>query len=55
MDNIVNVYGPVISFGRQDLQVISLPHNDALVIHVKISNYDIMRVFIDSESSVNVI
>ncbi|XP_073313530.1 uncharacterized protein [Primulina huaijiensis] len=53
----VNVLGgeeePNISFGPQDLQEVILPHNDALVIRAKIANYDIMRVFLDSGSSVN--
>ncbi|XP_073035186.1 uncharacterized protein [Primulina eburnea] len=47
--------GPVISFGPRDLQGVSLPHNDALVIQAKVANYDVRRVFIDSGSSVNII
>ncbi|XP_073298445.1 uncharacterized protein [Primulina huaijiensis] len=46
---------PTNSFGPQDLQGVSLHHNDALVIQAKITNYDIRRVFVDSGSSVNVI
>ncbi|XP_075515810.1 uncharacterized protein LOC142550620 [Primulina tabacum] len=45
----------VISFGPDDLQGVSLPHNDALVIHARVSNYDVMRVFVDTRSSINVI
>lgn len=45
----------MISFGPRDLQDVSLPHNDALVIQAKIANYDVRRVYIDSGSSVNVI
>ncbi|XP_073307136.1 uncharacterized protein [Primulina huaijiensis] len=44
----------VISFGPEDLKGVSLPHNDALVIQARVANYDIMRVFVDSGSSVNV-
>ncbi|XP_073294523.1 uncharacterized protein [Primulina huaijiensis] len=40
---------PVISFGPEDFRGVSLPHNDALV------NYDVLRVFVDNDSSVNVI
>ncbi|XP_073049653.1 uncharacterized protein [Primulina eburnea] len=47
--------GPVIIFGPRDLQGVSLPHNDALVIQAKVANYDIRRVFVDSGSSVNII
>ncbi|XP_075515337.1 uncharacterized protein LOC142549976 [Primulina tabacum] len=33
----------------------NLPHNDAVVIQAWVANYDILRVFVDSGSSVNVI
>ncbi|XP_073294454.1 uncharacterized protein [Primulina huaijiensis] len=46
---------PVISFGPEDLRGVSLPHNDALVIQARVANYDILRVFVDNGSSVNVI
>ncbi|XP_073019166.1 uncharacterized protein [Primulina eburnea] len=45
----------VISFGPEDLRGVNLPHNDALVIQAQVANYDILRVFVDSGSSVNVI
>ncbi|XP_075481138.1 uncharacterized protein LOC142521849 [Primulina tabacum] len=45
----------VISCGPEDLKGVNLPHNDALVIQARVANYDIMRVFVDSGSSVNVI
>ncbi|XP_075503967.1 uncharacterized protein LOC142541295 [Primulina tabacum] len=45
----------VISFGPEDLIGVNLPHNDALVIQARVANYDILRVFVDSGSSVNVI
>ncbi|XP_073017729.1 uncharacterized protein [Primulina eburnea] len=55
VDEAVRGEGPVISFGPRDLQGVSLPHNDALVIQAKVANYDIRRVFVDSGSSVNII
>ncbi|XP_073035264.1 uncharacterized protein [Primulina eburnea] len=45
----------VLSFGPEDLRGVNLPHNDALVIQDRVANYDILRVFVDSGSSVNVI
>ncbi|XP_075504394.1 uncharacterized protein LOC142541821 [Primulina tabacum] len=45
----------VISFGPEDLKDVNLPHNDALVIQARVANYNIMRVFVDSGRSVNVI
>ncbi|XP_075473446.1 uncharacterized protein LOC142504473 [Primulina tabacum] len=46
---------PVISFGPAYLRGVSLPHNDALVIQARVANYDVLRVFVDNGSSVNVI
>lgn len=47
--------GPVISFGTWDMEGIYVPHNDALVIQSKIANYDVMWVYVDSRSLVNII
>ncbi|XP_073067283.1 uncharacterized protein [Primulina eburnea] len=44
-----------ISFGPEDLRGVNLPHNDALVIQARVANYDILLIFVDSGSSVNVI
>ncbi|XP_073137058.1 uncharacterized protein [Henckelia pumila] len=46
---------PVITFGPGDLEEVCLPHNDALLIRARVANYDVRRVFVDFESSVNVI
>ncbi|XP_073033812.1 uncharacterized protein [Primulina eburnea] len=46
---------PVISFGPEDLRGVSLPHNDALVIKARVANYDVLSVFVDNGSSLNVI
>ncbi|XP_075475268.1 uncharacterized protein LOC142506018 [Primulina tabacum] len=46
---------PIISFGPEDLREVSLPHNDALVIQARVANYDVLRVFVDNGSSINVI
>ncbi|XP_074556254.1 uncharacterized protein LOC141812106 [Curcuma longa] len=49
------VEGPIIGFGPQDLERIEVPHDNTLVIHATIANYDIARVFVDTGSSVNII
>ncbi|XP_073017915.1 uncharacterized protein [Primulina eburnea] len=46
---------PVISFGSEDLRGVVTPHNDDLVVTTTIANYDVARIFIDNESSVNVL
>lgn len=41
--------------GTEDLEGVVFPRNDTLVIRMAIANYEIARVLIDSESSVNVL
>ncbi|XP_042410281.1 uncharacterized protein LOC121999703 [Zingiber officinale] len=42
-------------FGPQDLEGLELPHDDALIIKVVITNSRVGRVFVDTGSSVNVL
>lgn len=44
-----------ISFGPADMTGVVEPHNDALVTRATIVNYEVARVFIDSDSSFNVL
>ncbi|XP_073129182.1 uncharacterized protein [Henckelia pumila] len=46
---------PNISFGREDLKDVVLPHNDPLLVTLTIANYDMARIFVDTGSSVNII
>ncbi|CAA0822828.1 Unknown protein, partial [Striga hermonthica] len=45
---------PVISFKAKDAEGVVLPHNDALLITAEVAGFDVQRVFIDTESSVDV-
>lgn len=45
----------VISIGLADLEGVNSPHEDVLVIRVTIANYEVARVLVDSESSVNIL
>ena len=40
----------VISFSDSDLRDVQLPHNDLLVVTLRIGNYDVQRVLIDQGS-----
>jgi hypothetical protein len=40
----------VISFSDSDLRDVQLPHNDPLVITLRIGNYDVKRVLVDQRS-----
>ena len=42
--------GQIISFSNNDLKDVQLPHNDPLVITLRIGNYDVQRVLIDQGS-----
>ena len=44
-----------IVFSEEDARWVHHPHNDALVVNVKIGARNIHRVFIDDESSVNIL
>lgn len=48
-DNLVRSFGPA------DLEGIITPHEDALMIRVTITNYNVARVFVDSGSFVNIL
>lgn len=43
-----------LSFTKEDLEGVNVPHNNALVMMVSICNYDVKRVLIDTGSSSNV-
>lgn len=47
--------GLVINFGPVDLKGLTTPYEDALVMRAIIANYEVARVFVDSESSVNIL
>lgn len=47
--------GPIINFDSKDLVKVAIPHDDALMIQAIITNYEVVRVFMDTRSSVNII
>lgn len=44
---------PIINFRSVNLERVTTPHDDTLVIWTTIANYDVARVFEDSRSSIN--
>lgn len=47
--------GNIISFSNDSLKSLDLPHTDALVRTLQISNCEVSRVFIDPRAGVNTI
>ncbi|XP_028089089.1 uncharacterized protein LOC114289542 [Camellia sinensis] len=43
----------VISFSTRDLESIQTPHNDALVLTLRVRDFDVKRIFIDQGSNSN--
>ncbi|GFS39667.1 hypothetical protein Acr_00g0064270 [Actinidia rufa] len=41
-----------ITFSKADLQRVQRPHTDSLVIQLRINNYDVKRILVDTESSI---
>lgn len=55
MFHLSQLIEPGITFTTVDIIDINLPHQDALLISVQISNCMMRKVFIDTMSSINVI
>lgn len=47
--------GRVLGFSPEDLRGIVASHNDVLVIRTIVANYEVDRVFIDADSSINIL
>lgn len=45
----------VISFEPSNLEGVTIPHDNALVVRATIANYDVSNVFIDLESSISIL
>ena len=45
----------VITFIDEDARRIQTPHDDAVVVSTTIANYDVRRIFVDNESSTNIL
>ncbi|XP_022854045.1 uncharacterized protein LOC111375450 [Olea europaea var. sylvestris] len=44
-----------ITFGTRDLEGVSLPHDDALVISVIVANFEVKRILVDNGSAANIL
>ena len=66
MNEVLSVYSPKkklrqmtskpvsITFTRPDLKRVQHPHSDLLVVQLRINNYDVKQILVDTESLVEV-
>ena len=47
--------GPIIGFSEEDAQRLHHPHDDALVINLRVGDYNMHRVLVDNGSSVDIL
>lgn len=45
----------ILGYSYQDLEGVVILHNDTLVIHAIVSNYEITQIFMDARSSVKLL
>ena len=46
---------PIIKFSKEDAQRLHHPHNDALVISIRVGNYNTHQVLVDNGSTVDIL
>ncbi|XP_022897738.1 uncharacterized protein LOC111411438 [Olea europaea var. sylvestris] len=44
-----------ITFGARDLEIVSYPHDDALVVYAIVANFEVKRVLINNGSTTNIL
>ena len=52
---MVRIDNPIIEFLEEDVRCLHHPYDDALVVSIRVGNYNTHRVLIDNESSANIL
>ena len=47
--------GPIIGFSEEDARLLHHPHDDALVVSIRVGDYNIHRVLVDNGSSTDIL
>ena len=47
--------GPIIGFSEEDARRLHHPHNDALVVNIRVGDYNMHRVLVDNGSSADIL
>ena len=46
---------PIIGFSEEDARHLYHPHDDAFVVSIRVRDYNVHRVLVDNDSSVNIL
>ena len=46
---------PIIGFSEEDARRLHHPHDDALVVSVRVGDYNVYRVLVDNDSSADIL
>ena len=52
---MVQVDNPIIGFSEEDAQRHHHPHNDALVVSIRVGDYNTHRLLVDNGSTANIL
>ena len=52
---MAQIYNPVIGFTKEDARRLHHPHDDALIVSIRVGNYNTHRVLVDNGSSVDIL
>ncbi|XP_065633412.1 uncharacterized protein LOC136069137 [Quercus suber] len=55
MPNTARVESPIIGFTEEDVRRLHHPHNDVLVVSIRMGDYNVHRVLIDNSSSADIL
>ena len=47
--------GPIIRFSKEDTRRLHHPHDNALIVSIRVGDYNMHRVLVDNGSSVNIL
>ena len=52
---MARVDNPIIGFSEEDARRLHHPHNDALIVSIRVEDYNTHRVLVDNESSADIL
>ena len=55
MPKIAQREGPIIGFSEEDARRLHHPHDDALVVSIRVGDYNMHRVLVDNGNSADIL